>query len=177
LADLVPGGGVGELPGGAPGFVDPEHSRARAPGGQVRLAHRENRFAGNRGGGRCGYFCEAGAGAQPGQPLRAPRAGLRAAAAAGSLPREAGRTSRTAEPEPPLYLRQLRDRLVQPLRSRRRPTGRREPRRQLQPPVHLRRFRARENTSAARHRPLRDRELPRKEDPVRFDRDVHERFR
>ena len=65
-------------------------------------------------------------------------------------------------PQPPVHLRRLRHRGVQPLRPRRRPAGGRDAGQLVQPPVHPRRLRAGQDAPAARHRSLRAGELPRR---------------
>ena len=63
--------------------------------------------------------------------------------------------------EPPLHLRPVRHRRVEPLRARRRAVGRREPGPLLQPAVHLRPGRARQDPPPARDRPPRPRRCSR----------------
>ena len=71
----------------------------------------------------------------------------------------------------------LRHRGVQPLRPRRRPRRGRDAGPLLQPAVHLRRAGPGQDPPAARHRPLRPRELPALPGALRLDRDVPERVR
>ena len=78
---------------------------------------------------------------------------------------------------PPLHLRRLRHRLVEPLRPRRGPGGGRDAGQVLQPAVHPRRRRARQDPPAPRHRELRPGELRRPPRPLRLDRDLPQRVR
>ena len=63
--------------------------------------------------------------------------------------------------EPPLHVRPVRHRRVEPLRARRRAVGRREPGPVVQPAVHLRAGRSRQDPPAARDRPSRARRCSR----------------
>ncbi len=78
--------------------------------------------------------------------------------------------------QPEVQLRQLRHRLLEPLRARRSGRGRRGPREGVQPALHLRRLRPRQDAPAARDRPLRREPLPRDPGAVRVERGVHERL-
>ena len=98
-----------------------------------------------------------------GSPGRALRCAGRPAAARGRAARAAARRA-PAHPGPAqsqVHVRDVRDRLEQPLRARRRGRGRRGAGQGLQPALHLRRLRPRQDPSAARHRPLRAEPLPR----------------
>ena len=91
--------------------------------------------------------------------------------------RQCGPASVLAGARPPLHVRDLRHRLVQPVRPRRRPVRGRVPGPFLQPAVHLRGRRARQDPPPPRHRQLRARELQRPQRPLRHHRDLHERVR
>ena len=77
--------------------------------------------------------------------------------------------------EPPLHVRELRHRRVEPLRPRRRPVGGRDAGPALEPAVHLRRRRPRQDPPAAGHRQLRERQLPGLPGALRHVRDVPQR--
>ena len=101
----------------------------------------------------------------------------------GRSPRPAGTATRRRRPrpgprhrvEPPLHVRELRDRRVQPLRPRRGPVGGRDAGPALQPPVHLRRRRPGQDPPAPGHRQLRERQLSGLPGPLRHLRDVPQR--
>ena len=95
----------------------------------------------------------------------------------GDLDQRRRSPARLAPGEPPLHLRGLRHRHVQPLRPRRRPLGGRDAGPVLQPAVHLRRRRAGQDPPPAGHRPLRQRELPGVHGALRLDRDLPEPVR
>ena len=78
--------------------------------------------------------------------------------------------------EPEVHVRQLRDRVVEPLRARGGAGRRRGAGTGLQPALHLRRHGSRQDTPAAGDRRLRQRSRPRAHDAVRDERDVHERL-
>ncbi len=71
--------------------------------------------------------------------------------------------------QPQVHVRDLRDRLEQPVRPRRRGRGRRGARQGLQPALRLRRLGPGQDPPAARDRPLRAEPLPRGEGPVRVE--------
>ena len=79
--------------------------------------------------------------------------------------------------EPPVHLRRVRHRVVEPLRPRRGADGGRTARPRVQPLVRLRRRRPRQDPPPAGHRPLRARELPRLPGSLRVERDVPQRVR
>ncbi len=79
--------------------------------------------------------------------------------------------------EPPLHLRGVRHRRVEPLRPRRGALGRRGAGPGLQPALHLRTRRAGQDAPAPCHRPLRPEPLSEEARPVRLHRVVHERLR
>ena len=81
----------------------------------------------------------------------------------------------TEPPQPEVHLRELRRRLLEPVRARRRPRRRRDPLEVLQPALHLRRRRPRQDPPDARDRPLHPgpREAPQR--PLHLDRSLHQR--
>ena len=114
-----------------------------------------------------------GGGRDTGPPRRA---GSRRRAGAGRRPpRIPARGLDRAEP--PLHLRALRHRRLEPLRARRGARGRRDPGPVLQPALHLRAGRSGQDPPPARDRQLRARRPPAQPGPVRLDRDAHERVR
>ena len=78
--------------------------------------------------------------------------------------------------QPEVHVRQLRDRLVEPVRPRGRARRRRGAGAGVQPALHLRRHRSRQDAPAAGDRRLRERPLEAPDDALRHERDVHERL-
>ena len=86
-------------------------------------------------------------------------------------------TAHRCRPEPPLHVRGVRHRHVQPLRARGRALGRRDAGSLVQPAVHLRRGGAGQDAPAPRDRQLRQAELCPLPGAIRLDRGVPERVR
>ncbi len=121
--------------------ADPADRRTERSVSRVAEQELPGRAAGGAGGGRA-------------------RRGARRLRGAAGRPSTCERTHGTAgrtrllPPQPQVHLRELRRRLLEPVRPRRRPRGRRDPLEVLQPALHLRRRGARQDPSHARDRPL-----------------------
>ena len=120
------------------------------------------------GGARC---------ARPRDPCGARRlrhGGHRGGAAASRCP--AALPGRAAAREPEVHVRQLRDRVLEPVRARCRARGRRGAGAGVQPPLHLRQHRSRQDAPHAGRERLCQRSLEAAHDALRDERDVHERL-
>ena len=92
--------------------------------------------------------------------------------------RGAGRRRSSARPrvaQPEVHLRQLRRRLLEPVRPRGRARGGRDPLEVLQPALHLRRRGARQDAPDARDRPLHPGAREEAEPRLHLDRPLHQR--
>ena len=81
-----------------------------------------------------------------------------------------------ARGEPEVHVRQLRDRVVEPVRARRGARGRRGARAGVQPALHLRRHGPRQDAPPAGDRRVRQRPREEADHALRHERDVHERL-
>ena len=88
--------------------------------------------------------------------------------------RRSGR-ARFLAPQPQVHVRELRGRLLEPVRPRRGAGGRGDPLEVVQPPLHLRRGRPRQDAPDARDRPLHPGPPEAAERPLHLDRPLHQR--